>query len=249
MILASACWGGGAWAMDQPTLVLRASNASKAAIETIAPMCARNANVKLRVDYANNPAIATDIENGAHFDVVIIETGLLQSLANGGFVAKPDIVALAALDMGLATREPGPSPRIDTVSAFKRTLLGAKSLGYIGDGHSGVLFLQIIDRLKLRQKLGDRLVPFTGAYEGAARESERLQYVVAPFFTPLPAPLRLVGSFPPSLGADVRLSAAKSQTAIPGTAAFVACLDSPAARSVFRDRGYRLLRRGEHTRR
>ena len=93
--------------------------------------------------------------------------------------------------------------------------MNARSIGYIGDGHSGEVFLEIVDRLKLREPLAGKLVPFTGAYAGAAEASEQLQYVVAPFFKPLPEPLRLVGYFPASLNADVDVSAGASPKAVP----------------------------------
>lgn len=227
-------------AVSSEPLILRASNVSKAAIEPLVPICARAAGVEVQAQYANNPAVAKDITGGARFDMVVIETHMLDDLATKEFVARTSIRPLAALRMGLATREPGPDPRTDTVPAFKRALLAARTIGYIGDGHSGDVFLKIVDRLKLRNRLAGKLVPFTGAYVGAAKASERLQYVVGPFFDPLPAPLRLVGYFPASLGADVDVSAGASRTAGPAADAFIACLRSPAARAIFKDMGYRL---------
>jgi len=57
---------------------------------------------------------------------------------------------------------------------------------------------------------------------------------------PLPAPLRLVGYFPASLNADVDVSAGASPKAAPAAAKFIACLRSPAARALFKGKGYRL---------
>lgn len=223
-------------------LILRAANVSRAAIEPLVPICARAAGVEVQSQYANNPAVAKDITDGARFDVVVIETQMLDDLAKKYFIARSSIRPLAALRMGVATREPDPDPRTDTVPAFKRALLGARSIGYIGDGHSGEVFLRTVDRLKLRNQLAGKLVPFTGAYVGAAQASERLQYVVGPFFNPLPTPLRLVGYFPASLGADVDVSVGASRTARPAAAAFIACLRSPVALAIFKDKGYRLDR-------
>jgi len=75
---------------------------------------------------------------------------------------------------------------------------------------------------------------------GAAEASERLQYVVAPFFDPASgAPPTGRPIFPASLGADVDVSAGASRTAGPAADAFIACLRSPAARAIFKDMGYR----------
>jgi ABC-type molybdate transport system substrate-binding protein len=221
-------------------LLLYASNVSAAAIEPLVPICARAAATTVQARYANNPTVAQDIAAGTRFDVAIIETHMLEDLARQGLVAKLGIRPLAALRMAVATRQAGPDPRMDTVPAFERVLLDARSIGYIGNGHSGVLFLQVVDRLKLRDRLAGKLVPFSGAYAEAAEASERLQYVVAPFFNPLPAPLRLVGYFPASLGADVSVSAGAPPGAQPAATAFIACLKSPEARSIFEAKGYRL---------
>lgn len=241
ILLACSACASVAETSDRPVVHLRASNASKAAIEIVAPLCATATGAVLRTDYANNPDIAKGIAAGTSFDAVVVESRMLEDLAGMGRVARGSLTRIAALDMGIATREPGPYPPITTEAEFRRLLSDARSIGYIGDGHSGALFLQVIDRLGMRAELGNRLAPFTGAYEGAVRESERLQYVVAPFFEPLPAPLRLVGKFPASLGADVQLSAGHSPGAGRPAAAFVRCLRSPASRKVFRAKGYRWL--------
>ena len=225
---------------DGGPLILYASNVSKAAVEPLVPICARSAGTRVQAQYANNPAVAKDIAEGAHFDVAVIETRMLEDLSKTNLVAKSSIRRLAALRMAIATRDSGPYPRTDTVSAFKRALLGARSIGYVGNGHSGALFLEVVDRLRLRRRLEGKLVAFSGAYAEAAQASERLQYVVAPFFNPLPSPLRLVGYFPASLGAEVDISVGASPGAKSSAARFVECLGSPDARAIFRDRGYRL---------
>jgi molybdate transport system substrate-binding protein len=132
---------------------------SKAAIEPLVPLCARAAGIEVQAEYANNPAVAKDIIDGARFDMVVVETHMLDDLATRNLVARSSIRPLAALRMGLATREPGPYPRIDTEAAFKRALMNARSIGYIGDGHSGEVFLEIVDRLNLCEPLAGKLVP------------------------------------------------------------------------------------------
>lgn len=173
LILASSSQTQAASADGEP-LILYASNVSKAAIEPLVPICARFAGTQVQAQYANNPAVAKDIADGAHFDVAVIETHMLEDLSKTSHVAKSSIRRLAALRMAIATRESGPDPRLDSIPAFKRALIGARSIGYIGNGHSGALFLEVVDRLKLRGKLKGKLVPFTGAYAEAAQASERL---------------------------------------------------------------------------
>lgn len=225
---------------DGEPLILYASNVSKAAIEPLVPICALTAGTLVEAQYANNPAVAKDIAEGAHFDVAVIQTNMLADLSEKNLVAKSSIRSLAALRMAIATRESGPDPRMDTVPAFKRALLGARSIGYVGNGHSSAVFLEVVDRLKLRGKLKGKLVPFSGAFAEIAEASERLQYVVAPFSNPLPSPLRLVGYFPTALGADVEVSVGASPGAKSAATSFIECLRSPDAREIFRNKGYRL---------
>lgn len=223
-------------------LSLIASNVSNAAIAPLVPVCSRVAGVEVSARYANNPAVASEIGQGAQFDIVVLESHMLDDLASRALVERSSVRPLAALRMGIATREPGQPRRTSAVAAFKRELLASRSIGYAGDGHSGEVFLKIVDRLKLRDALDAKLRSFTGGYPGAVKASEQVQLVVAPFFNPLPSPLRLVGYFPASLGADVAVSAGASPRARPGTTAFIACLRSPAARAIFTAKGYRVDR-------
>lgn len=203
------------------------------------PVCSHLAGVEVQARYANNPAVADEIERGTRFDVVILETHMLRDLVAKGLVDRASMHPLASLRMGIATSEPGPLPRTDTVAQFKRALLGARSIGYAGDGHSGELFLQMVDRLNLRGTLTGKLEPWTGGYPGAAQASRHTQFINAPFFKPLPSPLRLVSYFPRVLDADVDVSAGAAPTARPEATAFISCLRSPAARAEFKARGYR----------
>lgn len=226
---------------DDP-LILVASNVSNAAVAPLVPVCSRVAGVEVRARYANNPAVADEIERGIRYDVAVLETGMLRDLAAKGLVDGSSVRPLASLPMGIATSEPGPVLRTQTVAAFKRALLGARSIGYAEDGHSGAVFLGVVDRLGLRDALSGKLEPYTGGYAGASQASRHTQFIIAPFFKPLPAPLRLIGYFPSALDADVDVSAGAAPTARPEAAAFLSCLRSPAARAEFNARGYRVDR-------
>jgi ABC-type molybdate transport system substrate-binding protein len=105
LFLSSAATGHCA---DHEPMLLRASNVSKAAIEPLVPLCARAAGIEVQAEYANNPAVAKDIIDSARFDVVVVKTRMLDDLATRNLVARFSIRPLAALRMGMATREPPP---------------------------------------------------------------------------------------------------------------------------------------------
>ncbi len=221
-------------------LSLYASNVSRAAIEPLTPLCAKAAGTEVAVRYANNPQVTKDIAEGASFDMAVIETNMLRDLAEKQFVARDTIRKLAALRMAIVTRDAGPRIRTDRIAAFKRTLLGARSIGYSASGHSGQVFLKIVDTLELREKLAGKLVPVDDVLGEAATASATLQYIVAPFANPLPSPLRLVGYFPKSLGGDVEVSVGASVASKASALKFISCLKSPEARTIFISKGYRL---------
>jgi hypothetical protein len=56
---------------------------------TLVPLCARAAGINVQAEYANNPAVAKDIIDGARFDTVVAETRMLDDLAKGNLVARP----------------------------------------------------------------------------------------------------------------------------------------------------------------
>jgi hypothetical protein len=90
-------------------MLLRASNVSKAAIEPLVPLCARAAGIEVQAEYANNPAVAKDIIDGARFDVVVVETHMLDELATRDLWR--DLASVPWLRCGWGWRH-GSRPRI-----------------------------------------------------------------------------------------------------------------------------------------
>jgi molybdate transport system substrate-binding protein len=75
-------------------------------------------------------AIGAQLRRGVPADVVILSReGLDQLIAEGRIAAGTDI-DLARTPLGMAVRAGAPKPDISTVDAFKRTLLGAKSITF-----------------------------------------------------------------------------------------------------------------------
>ena len=77
----------------------------------------------------NGPdAIGAQLRRGVPVDVVIMNReGLDELMADGRFVAGT-VVDLAQVPLGLAVRHGAPKPEIGSVDAFRRTLLGARSI-------------------------------------------------------------------------------------------------------------------------
>src|SRR3954468_7761614 len=76
--------------------------------------------------------------------------------------AKP----IARVGIGVAVNEKAPSPDISTVEAFKKTLLAAKSVGYIDPkiGTSGKHGAEVLDRLGIAREVNAKAKLGQGGY-------------------------------------------------------------------------------------
>jgi molybdate transport system substrate-binding protein len=81
-------------------------------------------------------AIPTRLARGETADVLILDGGSADELAKRGLVRADSMVALARSQIGMVVRAGAAKPNIDTVEAFRRTLLAVKSIGY-SDSASG----------------------------------------------------------------------------------------------------------------
>jgi molybdate transport system substrate-binding protein len=82
-------------------------------------------------------AIPTRLARGEIADVVILDGSAADELAKRGLVDAGSKIDLARSQIGMVVRAGAPTPKIDTVDAFRHTLLAARSIGY-SDSASGV---------------------------------------------------------------------------------------------------------------
>lgn len=115
-------------------------------------------------------AIPVRIKRGEPADVLLMVGYSLGELEKNGQIAPGSRVDLAASRIGLAVKAGAPEPDITTLDAFKRALLGARSIAF-SDSASGVY----IER-EMYRKLGlhDQLAP-----KSRMIVSERVGNVVA----------------------------------------------------------------------
>src|SRR5262245_9765256 len=81
-------------------------------------------------------AIPTRLARGETADVVILDGGSADALAQQGLVRAGSKVDLARSQIGMAVRAGAAKPDISSVESFRRTLLAATSIGY-SDSASG----------------------------------------------------------------------------------------------------------------
>ena len=134
-----------------------------------------------------------------------------------------------------------PKPDISSVDAFKRALLAAKSVAYVGDGHSGEYFVGMIDRLGIADQMKPKLKPLGTADVAKAAASGEADFAV----WVLPGLLAdrgldVAGPIPSELQDYVNLTAGVSAAAKEPDSgkALVKFLTSDAANPIIKSKGW-----------
>ncbi len=141
----------------------------------------------------NGPdAIGAQLRRGVLVDMVIMNReGLEELMAQGRFVAGT-VVDLAQVPLGLAVRHGAPRPEIGTVDAFRRTLLGARS---IASDSSATIYVttKLLPRLGVADTVAAKVVS-KGPGVVASGESD---FAILPVSELLAAPgVDFVGTIP-----------------------------------------------------
>jgi molybdate transport system substrate-binding protein len=152
--------------------------------------------------------IASQLERGAAFDVVIMSReGLGELMAAGRVLAGSD-VDLATAAIGVAVRAGAPKPEVTTVAGFKRALLDAKLIA-VPQSTSGIFLVKTVfpklgvaERIKV--KMYDR-----GAQSAGAVASGEADLAVQPVSELMSVPgIQYVGVIPDELQLIQMFSAA-----------------------------------------
>jgi molybdate transport system substrate-binding protein len=141
----------------------------------------------------------------------------------------------------VAIKAGSPKPDISSVDAFKRALLNANSVAYVGEGHSGIYFVGLLDRLGIAEQMKPKLIP-KGAAEvikaGASGEADLVVYIVPALLAD--RSVELVGPLPAEVQSYIVLTTGLSAAAKEPEAgkALIKFLTSDAATPVIRAKGW-----------
>ncbi len=186
--------------MTAPTAVIKVlcSNGLREAMHELGPPFERASGCKIDIRFGQASAFKKMIEDGAEFDMAVLTPPLIDDLIRQGKIAASTRTLIARTGMGLLTRKGGPKPDISSGHAFTRTLVGAKTIAYPSEGASGVLFLALLDRLKLAETLKAKLRPVRNAVAvEAIVENGEVEFGVLPISEILSAHgIELVAAFP-----------------------------------------------------
>jgi molybdate transport system substrate-binding protein len=98
-------------------------------------------------------AIPTRLARGETADVVILDGGSAEELAERGFVRTDTKIDLAKSQIGMVVRAGATPPDIGTVDAFKQVLLGAQSIGYSDSGSGTYLSTSLFQTLGIADQV------------------------------------------------------------------------------------------------
>jgi len=242
MALGLQAWGDVA---DAAEIKVFTSVALTAALNELAPVFEKASGDRLTIVYGLVVELRERVLDGESADVIMITRPMMEELQKRRKFAPDSLVDIVGTSVALTARAGAPKPDIETVEAFKRTLLAARSIVYADPakgGVSGVVFARALDRLVIADQMKAKtiLVP-AGAQApevvaegeaelGIALGSEIVPVAGAQLVGPLPGELASTTVFSAAIGTETKsLAAAK---------AFIEFLNSARAAPQFKAKGF-----------
>ena len=215
-------------------------NGARGAIADLGARFERASGHKVNIEFHVNPEVKRRIEAGEAFDVAILNPPVLDDLIKQRKVIGDTRAVIGRAGIGVGIREGARKPDISSVTAFKQTLLNAKSVAYPADGASGKYFVSLVDRLGIAAEMKPKLRPMPGDYnvEVVADGEVELVVVVASRISGVPG-VALVGRIPQELQTWIGFTAGVGSAAKQPEAAraMVRFFTSAAAEPVLRSMG------------
>lgn len=127
----------------------------------LGPKFERATGHRLKVSFDSGGVILKRLERGETTDVVMINRSGIERLSGTGRLVQGSVTDLAASVVGVAVRKGAPKPDISTPEAFRRAMLGAKTIACpdpaLG-GSSGVHIAKVFERLGISEAVKSKLV-------------------------------------------------------------------------------------------
>jgi molybdate transport system substrate-binding protein len=151
---------------------------------------------RLNVITGFSPVFVQQINAGEPFDIIASPPGTISGLINNGKVIAETRTRLARAGYGVAVRAGAPKPDVSTTEAFKRTLLNAKSIGYLPT--PGVP--ELLERLEIADAIKSKVtIPRTDIVNELVAKGE-LEIGIIPITQTVTTPgIDLAGPLPPEI--------------------------------------------------
>ena len=240
IVLAAAGAPHGAVAAEIKVLT---AGAFKQVLVALVPDFEKQTGHKVTVENETVGALTKRIEGGETFDVAVLTPGAVNDLTGKGKFVAGSRANLARVGVGVMVKAGAPAPDISTVEAFKRALLGAKSVAYIdpaSGGSSGIYISGLLDKLGIADQVKPKAKLKQGGYVadlivkgeaelGIHQISEIVPVKEVTLVGPLPAEIQNYTVYAAGLGASAKDSEAAK--------ALIKALTGPAAADVLKSKG------------
>lgn len=198
------------------------TNALKHAMQELGPRFEQASRHKLVLQFAPAADMKARIEKGEAFDVTFLTAAAIDDLIKQGRLLAATRTDIARVGAGVAIRKGAPKPDISTPDAFKRALLAARSVTYVGTGATGATMRKAFEQLGIAEemKAKTRTVSGISAADAVARGDAEMGFSViseilgvagTEFAGPLPPEVQVYLVFPGAVSANARASDAAQQ--------------------------------------
>ncbi len=228
--------GSAAQAADIEAIV---ANPMKPVVQALGSQFERESGHTLRVKFVSGPIVKRAIDAGETPDLAVSAAPVIDGLMKEGKIVSGTRADIAYAAVGVGVRAGAPKPDMDSVEAFKRALLGAKSVAHSADGPSGVHFRGLLDRLGIAVEMTPKLRPMSGDALAKAVPSGQADMIISSMPDILGEGIALVGPLPAELQSYIGFAAGVGTHAKQAQAAWalIEFLTAPAAVRVIRANG------------
>ena len=243
LLLLAALGGLAAQPAIAGDLKVLTAGAYKQVLLAMQPEFEKQSGHRLVIDNDTVGALVKRIDGGETFDVVVASPAGLDGLVKSRKVADGTRQNLARVGIGIMVKAGAPKPDVSSVEAFKKAILGAKSISYVdpaSGGTTGIYLTKLFEQMgiaaevnakaKLKQGgLVSDLIVKGEAELGLQQMSEIIPIKGVDFVGPLPGEIQLYTTYAAGIAADTKERAAAD--------ALVRFLAAPAAATVLRTMG------------
>ena len=231
-------------AAQSSELKLLSPKAMMPVLADLVPQFERTSGHKVSLQYGSGAELTKRIEGGEVADVAILSVKAQELLGKQGKITGKSIV-IAKVGFGLIIHKGAAKPDINSVQAFKNTLLAAKSIatGDPATSASGKYLVEILERLGIAAEVKSKLKTFpsgTAALAAVGKGDAELGMEITS--AAIGPNIELAGPLPGELQRHSSYAAGVVATAISAEAAksFLAYLTSPASQTLFKAKGFDL---------
>jgi molybdate transport system substrate-binding protein len=215
------------------------STALRGVLNELGPQFEKSSGHKLVFTVGPAAVMKAQIDQGAAFDIAIVTPPLLEALASAGKVDPATRAVIAKSALCVSVRAGAPKPDVGTADALKRTLLGAKSIGFNGQGASRAGVEAMFAKLGIADDLKPKIKLLKVSAPEAAAEGE-VELALSPMSEVLAVSgAQLAGPVPADYQSYLTLSGGVSTASKDPDAAkaLIKFLTAPSAAPVLKSKG------------